>query len=113
MANVEKFSMCQIGHVCAHFAREHDNYSNESIDEELTWTNYNLAEERDISQVEFIKQKLDETVSVLGGGRGDILRKQQTRRRIQHLNQHGQLFLEFFKICLIKHHKLDIFLQKV
>lgn len=60
MANVEKFNMSAVGHVCAHFAREADNYSNENIDEDLTWTNYNLAPDREVSQVEFVKKMLDE-----------------------------------------------------
>lgn len=60
MANVEKFTMAQIGHVCAHMAREHDHYSNKNIEEFLSWTNYNLAPERNLSQVEYVKSKLDE-----------------------------------------------------
>ena len=60
MANVEKFTLAQIGHVCAHMAREHEHYSNQNIEELLSWTNYNLAPERNLSQVEYVKSKLDE-----------------------------------------------------
>lgn len=60
MANVEKFTMAQIGHVCAHMARDHDHYSNQNIEELLSWSNYNLAPHRELSQVDYIKAKLDE-----------------------------------------------------
>lgn len=60
MANVEKFTMVQIGHVLAHMGREHEHYSNTNIDSNFSWLNYNLAPERHVSQYEYVKQKLDE-----------------------------------------------------
>lgn len=59
--NVAKFDIKAIGHVCAHFERTPapGHYSNKNIDPKRTINNYNLGPERDCSQVEYIKQSLN------------------------------------------------------
>lgn len=55
-----------VGHLCKHYERGFDNngelvkFGNQSIDNNRSHLNYNLAPQRDISQGEFIKQRCNE-----------------------------------------------------
>lgn len=78
MANVQKFSASASGHMSAHFERreiertiinesgqtetirEYVKFGNQDIDLSRTHLNYNLGPERDISQVDFIRQRTSE-----------------------------------------------------
>lgn len=78
MANVQKFSASASGHMSAHFERretevtiinesgqpetikEYVKFGNQDIDLSRTHQNYNLGPKRDISQVEFIRQRTSE-----------------------------------------------------
>ena len=57
MAHVAKHTRSAAGHLCAHYDRSEDRISNENIDRERTPENYNLAPQRDVPQVEFIRQR--------------------------------------------------------
>jgi hypothetical protein len=69
MAHVAKHTRSAAGHLCAHYDRSETKISNENIDPERTGENYNLAPVRDISQVEFIRQR---TVEVQCMNRKDV-----------------------------------------
>lgn len=61
--HVAKYTTSQLGQMCKHYNREgyeERNYSNENIDKSKTELNYNLAPERNISEVEFIRQRVEE-----------------------------------------------------
>lgn len=61
MAHCEKFARAAIGNMCNHYERSGDKKrSNENIKSELTCQNYNLAPEREMTQVEFINQRMSE-----------------------------------------------------
>lgn len=60
MAHVAKHTRVATGHLCAHYDRSAQNISNENIDTERTKENYNLALNREISQVEFIQERTRE-----------------------------------------------------
>lgn len=60
MAHVMKFTRQACGQMTSHYSRDKENYSNDQINPELTKTNYNLAPERNISDMEFIKQRIAE-----------------------------------------------------
>jgi len=66
MAHVQKFTKAACGHLLKHYERAMDEkgdyikFNNQSIDTNLSHLNYNLAPDRDISQVEFIKQRCSE-----------------------------------------------------
>lgn len=66
MAHVAKFGRAAVGNLARHFERakgkdgEYVRFSNQSIDQEKTPENYNLAPARDISQGEFIRQRCTE-----------------------------------------------------
>ena len=61
LANVAKFSLKEIGHVCAHFERtvKPGHYSNLDIDSSKTIHNENLAPHRPEGQVKYVKKMLD------------------------------------------------------
>ena len=60
--NVEKYSLNNCARMLSHYERKNPsgNYANESIDKSRISQNYNLAPKRDISSIEYIKQKLEE-----------------------------------------------------
>lgn len=61
--HVAKYTSSQMGQMLTHYNRnngEDRNYSNENIDKSKTEQNYNLAPERDCTEVEYINQRLDE-----------------------------------------------------
>ena len=61
MAHVEKFAISAIGHMCDHYERGRDvKRSNENIDSSRTPQNYNLGPARELSQVDFIRQRTSE-----------------------------------------------------
>lgn len=61
MAHVEKFAISAIGHMCDHYERGRDvKRSNENIDSSRTPQNYNLGPARELSQVDFIRQRTGE-----------------------------------------------------
>ena len=61
MANIQKYSdLKDIGHLCKHYERSAENYSNTKIDKERTEKNYNLAPERVGKQTDYIKEKIKE-----------------------------------------------------
>ena len=66
MANLQKHSQLSMGHMTAHFERrkdengEHIKYSNEQIDTSRSDLNYNLAPDRKMKQVDYIKQRTSE-----------------------------------------------------
>lgn len=63
MAHVTKFTMAAVGNMTNHYSREADDMKprkNINIDRSKTHLNYNLAPERNVSQVEFIRQRLHE-----------------------------------------------------
>lgn len=60
MANVQKYTKSATGHMCSHYDRSAKNISNENINYELTKENYNLANNRNISQIEFINKRCSE-----------------------------------------------------
>jgi len=62
MAHVAKYTRSAMGHMLAHYDRSANNISNPNIKPELTDKNYNLAPERDISFLDFIKQRCDEVL---------------------------------------------------
>lgn len=62
MAHVQKFKASALGNMCAHYDRTPERergYRRENIDSSVTPYNYNLAPERDLSQVEFINQRIE------------------------------------------------------
>jgi len=60
MAHVAKYTRSAMGHMLAHYDRSANNISNPNIKPELTDKNYNLAPERDIPFLDFVKQRCDE-----------------------------------------------------
>lgn len=66
MANLQKFTRTQLGHLTKHFERgcgsdgQPIRYSNENIDLSRSHMNYNLGPERDMSQIDFIKKRCSE-----------------------------------------------------
>lgn len=61
MAHCEKFNRAAIGHMCNHYERSGNvKRSNENIDSERTGQNYNLGPAREMSQVDFIQQRIGE-----------------------------------------------------
>lgn len=61
MAHVEKFAISAIGHMCDHYERGRDvKRSNENIDSSRTPQNYNLGPARELSQVDFVRQRTSE-----------------------------------------------------
>lgn len=61
MAHCEKFNRAAIGHMCNHYERSGNvKRSNENIDSERTGQNYNLGPAREMSQVDFIRQRIGE-----------------------------------------------------
>ena len=61
MAHVEKFAISAIGHMCDHYERGKDiERSNDNIDSSRTPQNYNLGPARELSQVDFIRQRISE-----------------------------------------------------
>lgn len=61
MAHVEKFAISAVGHMCDHYERGRDvKRSNENIDSSRTPQNYNLGPARELSQVDFIRQRTGE-----------------------------------------------------
>lgn len=59
MAHVAKYNKSAVGRMFAHYGRENKNYSNQCIDPEKTYLNYNLAS-HGMSQIEFFHQRLSE-----------------------------------------------------
>lgn len=59
MANMEKYNLEEICGLIGHLERSHLSYSNECINQDLTFKNYNLGPEREKSQIEFIKSSLE------------------------------------------------------
>ena len=61
MANVAKFSIKDIGHVCAHFERsvKPGHYRNLDIDSTRTCVKENLGPKRPEGQVKYVKKMLD------------------------------------------------------
>lgn len=59
MANMEKYNLEEICGLVRHFERSHLSYSNECINQDLTYKNYNLGPKREKSQIEFIKNSLE------------------------------------------------------
>lgn len=59
MANMEKYSFEDIKGLAGHLERSHSSYSNEFINQELSYKNYNLGPEREKSQIDFIKSSLE------------------------------------------------------
>jgi len=55
-----KYPKQAIGHMCSHFDRSANNIGNENIEPEKTKENYNLAPERNLTQIEFINQRCGE-----------------------------------------------------
>lgn len=61
MAHCEKYTMAAVGHMCNHYERTGNvTRSNDNIDSERTGQNYNLGPARELSQVEFIRERLGE-----------------------------------------------------
>jgi len=60
MAHVAKYTRSAMGHMLAHYNRSANNISNPNIKPELTDKNYNLAPERDIPFLDFVKQRCNE-----------------------------------------------------
>lgn len=71
MANVQKYGKSAIGHLAAHYERqkvkdpltgkeEYVRFGNQEIDSSRTHLNYNLAPDRELGQVGFIRQRLSE-----------------------------------------------------
>ena len=60
MAHVKKFQRHACGQMLSHYSRDKENYGNDCINLKLTETNYNLAPERNISDMEFMKQRISE-----------------------------------------------------
>lgn len=59
--HAEKYTKVAVAHMLKHYSREHANpESRENINHELTKNNYNLAPERDVSDYDFVKQRLGE-----------------------------------------------------
>lgn len=65
MANLQKYTVLQLGHLFKHYAREKDEngnfikFGNQSIDTSKTHLNYNLCD-RNMSQYNFLKQRKSE-----------------------------------------------------
>lgn len=66
MAHVAKYTRAAAGHLTAHYERakndqgEYIKFGNQDIDLERTPSNYNLGPQRDISQMDFVRQRCDE-----------------------------------------------------
>lgn len=60
MAHVAKYAKASCGNMCGHYDRSANNISNEKIDHSKTIYNYNLAPERDISQMDYINKRCSE-----------------------------------------------------
>lgn len=61
MAHCEKFNRAAIGHMCNHYERGGNvERSNKNIDSERSAQNYNLGPAREMSQVDFIRQRTGE-----------------------------------------------------
>lgn len=59
MAHVEKYTRVAVGHMLEHYARE-SNASNENIDPTRTPSNYNLAPQRDKTDFEYVRSRLEQ-----------------------------------------------------
>ena len=60
MAHVAKHSRNVCGHMFAHYDRTANNISNEKIDKSKTINNYNLAPDRNISQMDYVNKRCSE-----------------------------------------------------
>ena len=60
MAHLAKFKRNACGQMLSHYSRDKENFGNDLINLELTKKNYNLAPERNISDMEFLKQRISE-----------------------------------------------------
>lgn len=66
MANVQKYTRSACGHMFAHFERAKDEngeyikFGNRNIDKTRTEYNYNLAPERDCSQIDYLHKRISE-----------------------------------------------------
>lgn len=72
--NVQKYTASQLGQMLTHYNRnngEERNYSNENIDKSRTHENYNLAPVRDISEIDFINNRIDEVKHI---NRADVIK---------------------------------------
>ena len=58
--HIAKYKITACGHITRHFERSASNYSNKNIDPSRTHLNYNLAPERDCTQMQYIRDALEE-----------------------------------------------------
>lgn len=56
--HVEKYTRTAVGHILQHYNRWVMNFSNKDIDHEKTDLNYNLAPERDLSDIDYYRSRL-------------------------------------------------------
>lgn len=60
MAHMMKFTRSSCGHMLAHFDRSANNISNENLDPSRTHLNYNLADQQNMKQMDFIRTRCSE-----------------------------------------------------
>lgn len=71
--HVAKYNANQVGQMCAHYNRNNGkerNYSNQQIDKEKSYLNYNLAPNRG-NEVDFINQRIEEVKHI---NRADVVK---------------------------------------
>lgn len=60
MAHVQKFTMAAVGHMFHHYDRTAENIGNENVNRDESFRNYNLAQNQNLSQLDFLKKRLSE-----------------------------------------------------
>lgn len=60
MAHMMKHTRASCGHMFAHYDRQAEHISNENVDRERTYLNYNLATHQQMEQGEFVRKRCSE-----------------------------------------------------
>ena len=60
MAHMMKHTRAGCGHMFAHYDRQAEHISNENVDRERTYLNYNLATHQQMEQGEFVRKECSE-----------------------------------------------------